>query len=76
MFCKTETGGNVVSWESAEHNITGLNTGLNTGLINREETCPRTLNTTHLVVFNKKLNFFDSISVCQKLGETMTVATN
>ena len=57
MFCKTETGGNVVSWESAQLNITGLNTDL----VNREETCPGPQNITHLMAFNTKLNFHDSI---------------
>ena len=57
MFCKTETGGNVVSWESAQLNITGLNTDL----VNREETCPGPQNITHLMAFNTKLNFQDSI---------------
>ena len=57
MFCKTETGGNVVSWESAQLNITGLNTGL----VNREETCPGPQNNTQLMAFNIKLNFQDSI---------------
>ena len=55
MFCKTETGGNVVSWQSAELNITGLNTDL----INREETCPEAV--SHLMAFNTNLDFFDSI---------------
>ena len=57
MFCKTETGGNVVSWESAQLNITGLNTGL----VNKEETCPGPQNITQLMAFNIKLNFQDSI---------------
>ena len=57
MFCKTETGGNVVSWESAQLNITGLNTDL----INREETCPGPQNITHFMAFYTKLNFHDSI---------------
>ena len=57
MFCQTETGGNVVSWGSAQLNITGLNTGL----VNREETCPGPQNITHLMAFNTKLNFHDSI---------------
>ena len=57
MFCKTETGGNVVSWESAQLNITGLNTDL----VNREETCPGPQNITKLMAFNTNLNFEDSI---------------
>ena len=57
MFCIAETGGNVVSWESAQLNITGLNTDL----INREETCPGPQNITHFMAFNTKLNFQDSI---------------
>ena len=57
MFCKTESGGNVVSWESAQLNITGLNTDL----INREETCPGPQNITHFMAFNIKLNFHDSL---------------
>ena len=57
MFCKTETGGNVVSWESAQLNITGLDTDL----INREETCPGPQSITHIMAFNTKLNFHDSI---------------
>ena len=57
MFCKTETGGNVVSWESAQLNITGLNTDL----VNREETCLGSQKITHFMAFNTKLNFQDSI---------------
>ena len=57
MFCKTETGGNVVSWESAQLNITGLNTDL----VNREETCPGPQNIIKLMAFNANLNFQDSI---------------
>ena len=57
MFCKTETGGNVVSWESAQLNITGLDSDL----INREETCPGHQNITHFLAFNTKFNFHDSI---------------
>ena len=57
MFCKTETGGNVVSWESAQLNITGLNTDL----INREEPCPGPQNITLITAFNTMLNFHDSI---------------
>ena len=57
MFCRTETGGNVVSWQSAQLNITGLNTDL----INREETCPGHQDITHFMAFNTKLDFHDSI---------------
>ena len=57
MFCRTETGGNVVTWQSAQLNITGLNTDL----IDREETCPRQQDSTHFMAFNTKLNFQDSI---------------
>ena len=57
MFCKTETGGNVVSWESAQLNITGLNTDL----INREETCPGHQNITNIMAFSTMLNFYESI---------------
>ena len=58
MFCKTETGGgNVISWQSAQLNITGLDTDL----IDREETCPGSDDITHLMAFNTKLNFQDSI---------------
>ena len=58
MFCKTGTdGGNVISWETAQLNITGLNTEL----INREETCPGPDDLTHIMAFNTKLNFHDSI---------------
>ena len=57
MFCKTETGGNVVSWHSAQLNITGLNTEL----INRSETCPGPDDLTHIMAFNTKLDFQDSI---------------
>ena len=57
MFCKTETGGNVVSWESAQLNITGLNTDF----LNREETCPGAQNITRIMAFNTKLNLLDSI---------------
>ena len=39
MFCKTETsGGNVVSWGSAQLNITGLITGLVTRAIRTSQT--------------------------------------
>ena len=57
MFCRTETGGNVVSWQSALLNINQLNTDL----IDREETCPGSDDITHLMAFNTKLNFQDSI---------------
>ena len=57
MFCETETGGNVVSWGSAQLNITGLNTDL----VNREQTCPGHQNITHFMAFNTTLNFHDSI---------------
>ena len=73
MFCKTETGGNVVSWESAQLNITGLNTDL----ISREETCPGPQNIRHfMIVFTRQLNFFDSVKFCRKLGGQMAVATD
>ena len=57
MFCKTEAGGNVISWETAQLSITGLNTEL----INREEACPGPDDLTHIMAFNTKLNFHDSI---------------
>ena len=57
MFCRTETGGNVVSWQSAQLNITGLDTDL----IDREETCPGHQDITHFMAFNTKLDFHDSI---------------
>ena len=73
MFCKTETGGNVVSWKSAQLNITGLNTHL----INREETCPGPKNITKLIAFNNSFfNFFDSVKLCQNLGGQIAVATD
>ena len=72
MFCKTETGGNVVSWGSAQLNITGLNTGL----INREETCPGPQNITHLITIYISLNFSDSLKLCQKFGGEIAVATD
>ena len=72
MFCKTETGGNVVSWESAQLNITGLNTDF----VNREETCPGSQNITHLVAFSKKMDFFDSHRFCQKLEGHIAVAVD
>ena len=73
MFCRTETGGNVVSWQSAQLNITGLDTDL----MDREETCPGPQNITHvMMVFTRQLNFFDSVKFCQKLGGQMAVATD
>ena len=57
MFCKTETGGNVVSWESAQLNIIKLKTYL----INREETCPWAHNVPHIMAFKTILNLDDSI---------------
>ena len=72
MFCKTETGGNVVSWESAQLNITGLNTDF----VNREETCPGSQTITHLVAFSKKMDFFDSHRFCQKLEGHIAVAVD
>ena len=72
MFCKTETGGNVVSWESAQLNITGLNTDL----VNREETCPGPQNITKIMAFNTKTDFLDSNRFCHKLGGHMAVAVD
>ena len=73
MFCKTETGGNVVSWGSAQLNITGLNTGL----VTREETCLGSQNFTHfMMTFKTKLGFSDSLEFCQKLGGQMAAAVN
>ena len=70
MFCKTDTEGNVVSWESAQLNITGLNTDL----VTREETCPGPQ--TNFLAFSTKINFFDSYKFCQKLGGHMAVAVD
>ena len=73
MFCKTETEGNVVSWESAQLKITGLNTEL----VNREETCPGPQNITNIIALNHvQLNFSDSVKLCQKLGGEIAVATD
>ena len=72
MFCIAETGGNVVSWESAQLNITGLNTHF----VKREETCPLPQNITHNIVFNQNFNFFESVKLCNKLGGQIAVASD
>ena len=73
IFCKTETsGGNVVSWESAQLNITGLDTEE----ISREETFPGLENATNLMAFETNLHFLDSSRFCRSLGGQMAVATS
>ena len=62
----------MVSWESAQLNITGLNTGL----INREETCPGPQNITKIMAFNTQTDFLDSNRFCHKLGGQMAVAVD
>ena len=62
----------MVSWESAQLNITGLNTDL----VNREETCPGPQNSTEIMAFNIELGFYDSITFCQKIGGQMAVAVD
>ena len=72
MFCKTETGGNVVSWESAQLNLIELKTDL----ITREETCPVPENRTHLMAFNTRKSFSDSVRFCQQLDGQIAVVTD
>ena len=73
MFCKTEAGaGNLVSWQSAHLNITGLFTDL----IEREETCPAAQIIPQIMAFNTKLNFYDSQMFCKKMEGQLAVATN
>ena len=74
MFCKTETGGNVISWETAQLNVLQLKTDL----IDREKTCPSlgSQHRTHLLAFNTKIGLDDSVAFCEKLDGQLAVVTD
>ena len=72
MTCQAEagSGGNIVSWETAELTVRDLQLGH----VERTETCLSRTTTTYLA-FNEKKEFGEIVRFCQNIGGEMAVVT-